>query len=405
MSKLLKLREQHNELVKSAKNMLDQTGHASWDTENQAKFDQIGSEIEMVRNQIDNHQKMLDLETQENFKDLDNFKSDDNAPQNQSTLAFNAFLRKEFKAMSPDEMLAIKNTMSTTTGSQGGYTVDPLIATQLIEALKDFGGMRREASQQTTSNGADMSWPTTDGTSEIGEWIAQNGAANSADVTFGTVPVNTFKAGSKVVTIPIELLQDSVIDIQALVMNRLTQRIGRISNQGYSVGTGSAQPFGLFTAATVGKIGTSGQTASIIYDDLVDVVESLDIAYLENGSIPCWMMAQALRKVIRKIKDTSGRPIWTPSYDMGIAGGKADQLLGYDVCINNDSPAPAANAKSLAFGDLKQYLIRDAMDVTIFRFDDSAYIKNGQVGFLAWARTGGNLLDTNAVKLYQHSAT
>jgi HK97 family phage major capsid protein len=45
------------------------------------------------------------------------------------------------------------------------------------------------------------------------------------------------------------------------------------------------------------------------------------------------------------------------------------------------------------------------MDVTTFRFTDSAYTKLGQVGFLAWMRTGGNLLDVNAVKLGVNSAT
>ena len=86
-------------------------------------------------------------------------------------------------------------------------------------------------------------------------------------------------------------------------------------------------------------------------------------------------------------------------------GPTPDQLLGFPVHLNNDMAVPAANAKSLAFGCLSRYMIRDAMDVTMFRFDDSAYMKLGQVGFLAWARTGGNLMDTNAVKLYQHSAT
>lgn len=32
-------------------------------------------------------------------------------------------------------------------------------------------------------------------------------------------------------------------------------------------------------------------------------------------------------------------------------------------------------------------------------------MSKGQVGFLAWARSGSNLLDTAAVSLYQHSAT
>jgi HK97 family phage major capsid protein len=145
------------------------------------------------------------------------------------------------------------------------------------------------------------------------------------------------------------------------------------------------------------------------------MVDSLDAAYLDNPvsspqdpqADPGWMFSQTLRKVIRKIKDTAGRPIWTPSYDAGI-GAKAttpDSLLGYPVYINNDMPVPAANAFSLAFGNFAKYMIRDAMEFTMFRFDDSAFMKLGQVGFLAWARAGGNLLDINSVKLYQHSAT
>ena len=107
---------------------------------------------------------------------------------------------------------------------------------------------------------------------------------------------------------------------------------------------------------------------------------------LSTGVAPGWMLSQTLRKTVRKIKDTAGRPIWTPSYDEGMAAGTPDMLLGYPVYINNDMPAPAANAKSLAFGNLQRYMIRDAMQVQLFRFDDSAFAAKGQVGFLAWAR-------------------
>jgi HK97 family phage major capsid protein len=66
---------------------------------------------------------------------------------------------------------------------------------------------------------------------------------------------------------------------------------------------------------------------------------------------------------------------------------------------------PAANARTISFGDHSYYKIRDAMDMRLFRFEDSAYARLGQVGFLAWQRMGGNLVDVNAVKTYQHSAT
>ena len=68
-------------------------------------------------------------------------------------------------------------------------------------------------------------------------------------------------------------------------------------------------------------------------------------------------------------------------------------------------PGVSAGNKSIAFGDFNQYVIRDVMAPTLFRFEDSAYAKLGQVGFLMWHRAGGNLLDTAAVKYYANSAT
>ena len=396
------LREQLSQENRTAKALLAEKGSIPWTADDQKKFDGHMEVAERLQAQIDAHQKVLDDDAQANFRDAPK-KGDKEQPE--AFKALDVFLRKKADQMTAEERVLIQNTMSTTTGSEGGNTVQTIVASRLIDLMKAYAFMRAVADQVSTDNGADMSFPTSDGTSETGEWIAQNAAATSADPTFGTRAVNTFKAGSKVVAVPIELLQDSQIDIAGFVLNRLGQRIGRISNAGYTTGTGSGQPLGFVTAAGTGKTGTSGQTLTIIYDDLVDLVDSLDVAYLQGPNEPTFMMSQTMRRVVRKIKDTTGRPIWTPSYEAGMTAGTPDRLLGYPAAINNDMAVPAANAKSLAFGDFKKYLIRDAMQVTLYRFDDSAYAKNGQVGFLAWARTGGNLLDLNAIKVYAHSAT
>lgn len=83
-------------------------------------------------------------------------------------------------------------------------------------------------------------------------------------------------------------------------------------------------------------------------------------------------------------------------------------ILGFPVYLNNDMASPAANAKTLLFGDFSAYAVRDVVApglMSMFRFTDSTYTKLGQVGFLAWARMGGNLLDPSAVRYYQYSAT
>ncbi|MGJ7512350.1 phage major capsid protein [Variovorax sp. GT1P44] len=406
------LRERLQASSKAANHILAEMGDKTWTKEKQAEFDAHGDDIERTRAQIAAHEKMISEDREANFKDLDK-KEKPGKFKSEQHEGFDLFLRKKQTDMSAEEIAKFRNTMSTTTGSQGGFTVQTLVATELVDILKSYGYMRKVAGNITTANGADLSYPTSDGTSEIGEIVAQNAAAASADPVFASRSLNTVKFGSKVVAVPIELVQDAQFDIQAMVVKRLRDRIGRIQNQKFTIGTGTAEPFGLTVAASIGKTGQTGQTLTIIYDDLVDMIDSLDAAYLDQpttdpqlaGAEPGWMFSQTLRRVIRKIKDTAGRPIWTPSYDEGLTSSTPDRLLGYPVYLNNDMPVPAANAISLAFGNLARYMIRDAMEVTMFRFDDSAYMKNGQVGYLAWARAGGNLLDVNSVKTYAHSAT
>jgi HK97 family phage major capsid protein len=327
--------------------------------------------------------------------------------------ALEIFLRKDARAWMPDEARKVKATMSTSTPSQGGYTVAPLVAADFCDTLKGYGWMRQVASQFTTLNGADLSYPTSDGSGESGEILAQNAAVALLDPSFGAAALNTAKFSSKVFTVPIELIQDSMIDIVSMVFSRARDRIGRTMNAKFTTGSGTGEPTGLVTAASVGKTGTTGQTTTIIFTDLVDMIDSVDESHLgmpdksapASDAGPGWMFSQTMRRVVRSVKDTNNRPIWLPAYEEGAKALAPAQLLGYPVYINNDMAVPAANAKSLAFGNLKRYMIRDAADVMLLRFDDSAFALKGQVGFLAVARAGGNLLDTGAVKLYQHSAT
>mgnify|MGYP000886339313 FL=1 len=200
-------------------------------------------------------------------------------------------------------------------------------------------------------------------------------------------------------------MQDSFIDIETYIQGLLAMRLGRITNTHYTVGTGSGQPRGVVVGAASGKVGTTGQTTTVTYDDLVDLEHSVNRAYRLNPGV-AWMMADSSLKVVRKVKDTSGRPIFVPGYDVNIPGGAPDTLLGRRIIINDDVAAMAANAKSILFGDFKKYVIRKVMDFTIFRMTDSAFTLLGQVGFVAFRREGGNLIDAGgAVKYYANSAT
>jgi HK97 family phage major capsid protein len=390
------LREKIANFSTQANHLLAEKGDQVWSAEDQAKFEGFTNEITSARQMISNIEKMREQDAEKFFEAAPAKKEDDVSIGN---LAAVALYMRFGNNVSAEQAVAIRNAMSTTTPGEGGYTVPAEVAAKVIERLKAFGGMRDAATILTTETGHAMNFPGSDGTSEIGEITAENGASSGQDIAFTTSALPVYKYSSKKIALPLELIQDSAIDVVAFVVNRLATRIARIQNLHYTTGTGSGQPTGLITASTVGKTGTTGKTLTVDYGDLVDLKHSVNRAYRSNAK---WMMADTSIAAVSKLTDTVNRPIWVPA----VTEGAPDLLLGKPIIINDDVAAMAANAKSIAFGDFSQYTIRDVSNsTTMRRFDDSAFALNGQVGFCGWTRSGGNLLDTAAVRLYQNSAS
>jgi len=396
MVTIQQLREKISNLATQANHLLAEKGDQVWSPEDQAKFDSFTNDINGAKAQIKNIETMRELEADKYFQNAVP-KKDNDVPVD--ALIGVALYLRHGQNVTNEQAAQIRNAMSTGTGSEGGFTVPAEIATMVIEKLKAFGGMREAATILTTVSGNALNFPTTDGTGEEGEIVAENAAVTALDLDFGTVALPVHKYSSKSIALPLELIQDSAIDVIALVVARLAMRIARAQNRHFTVGTGTNQPAGLIPRAGVGKVGATGTATSITYDDTIDLKHAVNRAYRIRAR---YMMNDLSVATISKLKDTTGRPIWTPA----ITADAPDLLNGHAVTINDDIAPMAANAKSLAFGDFSQYTIRDvANSTTMRRFDDSAFALKGQVGFCGWTRSGGNLLEPAAVKVFQNSAT
>lgn len=199
--------------------------------------------------------------------------------------------------------------------------------------------------------------------------------------------------------VSLQLLNDNAFNLNSWLPRALGRRIGRIQNRHYTVGTGTAQPDGIITSATVGVTLPTGNTTSLTYDGLVDLIDSIDPSYINSNSR--FMMNQATRKTFRKLKDSQNRPLWEPSLQVGVP----DSILGYPVALNNYMATPAANAKTVLFGDINAaYVIRDVSDVAVMRLTER-YADFLQVGFLAFQRSDGTLQNASAAKVLVQSAT
>lgn len=292
-----------------------------------------------------------------------------------------------------------QNAGSVGTSSAGGYTVAPDFMRELLIAQKAFGGMRQASRAIPTDTGVDLPWPTMDDTSNVASIVSENTAGSAGtDLAFGSKTLKAWTYRSGYLALSIELLQDSAFDFDTLIRDALALRFARGQNAHFTTGDGTTQPQGIITGAALGKTGASGQTTSVIYDDLVDLIHSIDPAY-RAGAI--WMMKDATVAALRKLKDSQGHPLW----QAGLVDGSPDRLLGYPVVVNQDMATMAASAKSILFGNFSNYIIRDVMGLRIMRLNE-AFAINGQVAFVAFQRTDGRLVSAaSPIKWYANSAS
>lgn len=404
------LREKRAKLVADARSMADAvTDGASMTPEVEAKFDEMMAGADKLKLEIDRIERLETIEdnlgqTRERRAGRENVSPDEIEERDRlENSAFNAYLRGGMAAMNDEQRAVaasrIQASQGTNTNTGGGYTVAPGFFGKMIDAQLAFGGMLQLAYVFDTETATGLPVPTDNDTSNEGAILGENTPVTTQDVTFGAVTFNGYTYSSKLVLVSNQLLNDSAFNLDDFLSGKLGTRLARITNRHFTVGTGANQPTGVVTAATLGTTGTTGETASIIFDDLIELEHSVDPAYRTNAN---FMMADGTLKVIKKLKDNQGRPLWIPGY----AIKEPDTINGYGYNINQHMPVMAANAKSVAFGDFSNYYIRRVAGAQVLRLTER-YADANQTGFLAFQRWDGNLVDagTHPVKVFQNSAS
>ena len=281
--------------------------------------------------------------------------------------------------------------LSVGTANKGGETVAEGFYGQLMEHLIENSAIRQtNVTVLTTDSGNDLPVPKTTSHPTAGI-IGEAATITESDPAFAQVVLGAYKYGFSL-QVSSELEQDTNVNLSGYLSRIGGEALANGSGAHFVTGSGSGQPNGVVTASTLGVTGSTAVVGAFTSDNLLDLFYSVIGPYRSRGT---WMMSDAGIKMARKLKEsTTGQYLWSP----GLLGGEPDTLLGRPVVNDTNIADPAVGAKSVLFGDLSRYFIRDVRGVRVERSVDFAF-QNDLVTWRFLFRTDGDLIDTTgAVK-------
>lgn len=403
MAKLHELQEKRRNIAAQMRGLHEKIGDNAWTDEQRTEWNKMKTELDAVDESITREDELRSMDEklvkeQEAAEAEKRAKHDGEKTKTVEEIrsqAFGAFLRNGLSDLSAEERQALTEMRAQGVGAndKGGYTVPKEMQARIVEQMKAYGGIASVSQILTTSDGRTIEWITADGTTEEGELIGENTAATEADTSFGIANLGAKKLSSKIIRVSNELLQDSAINIESYLADRIAQRIGRAEAKYLIQGTGAgtpAQPKGL--AASVTGTTATKVAGKVDWLDINALLHSIDPAYRNVGNSRLAFNDSTL-KTLKEMVDGQNRPLWLPD----VAGVAPSTILGKQYVIDQGIADIAKDAKFIYFGDFNRFVVRRVAYMTLRRLTER-YAEYDQVAFLAFHRFDCVLEDTSAIK-------
>lgn len=294
------------------------------------------------------------------------------------------------RSLARGEMRSYEFEKRDVTKSSTGSPVPTSFYNRIIELARFVGPMLETSTILNTAGGESLQIPSLSAYSATqGTATAEAAAFTEADPTFNSfVTLGAYKYGF-LIQVTRELVTDAGVDILGFLADQIGNTMGTTANSRLTLGTGTVEPNGIVPRAGSGVASTA---TSLAADDLISLTYSLDtVARRLPGS--GFMMNANTVAAVRKLKDNSGQYLFSPSMN----SEDRDLLLGHRIYENPAMSNVGSAVKSVIFGNLSSYFVRQVGGIRIDRSDDYAFNQD-LITFRAQVRLDGNLIQTSHVK-------
>lgn len=338
----------------------------------------------VINNQLSSNRKVDELETKlmnlqnslyspgaNNFENLEELK------------AFDNYIRKGVTSE------IITKSLSAAEGEAGVAIINDL-SQRIIIAVNAKSVMRELASIETISTSA-LDLILDDGNFASG-WIGEVAArleTTSSKLKKKTIAVHELYAQPKATQ---KLMDDSAIDINGWLVEKLADSFIRAENDAFINGDGDKKPFGILSNNDIEKVDAENKVTPEI---LLKLINSLSEEHLANAS---FLMNRSTLAAIQGLKDNTERFIWQQS----LSDPLKQSIFGIPVYCSSHMPNVGENNLAIAIGDFKTaYKIVDRAQIGIMR---DPYTEKPFIKFYAVKRVGGDVVVPSAIKFAKFAA-
>ena len=399
--KLKKARERRGQIVTEQRAILAAApdGVLAKGSEDEVRFDKLTSEDETLQRTIALEERDAKLseplpDQPEPTKLEPRGEDDQPAPREKRTAtpeyrqAFTRFLATgSTRGVQMVEERATADGLQADADTAGGFAVAPQqFVNTLIKFVDNEVFLRQRATVQRVDSAASLGAPSLDADPEDGDWTQELTTIDfDSQMEFGKREMRPHEL-TKGIKVSRKLLRLSSLGIETLVIQRLGYKIAVTQETAFMTGNGVNRPLGIFTASADGVPSTQDVTAAATTswtgDNLINVQYSLKPQHQARG---VWIMHRLAVRDTRKLKDGNGQYLWQP----GLQGGQPDTINGRPYIQSEYAPSTFTTGLYVAaFGDLSQYWIADAEDLSVQRLVE-LYAATNQIGFIARSATDG----------------
>jgi HK97 family phage major capsid protein len=294
---------------------------------------------------------------------------------------------------------AYRAAFAESAGSSGGYLLPFVLDPSVIYSNAGTASPWRRISRHvtTTSN----TWNGVVSAGVTAQWLAEGAVAADATPTFTNLVLAPFKMAAWCFG-SLEVIGDTNLSEQ--VPQMIDEGRGRLEATAFAVGTGSGQPTGAVTGATV-----DGSTGLVSVANAVSVFslhQNLPARFRSGDQARPYFVANIA--IIDALRGVAPFAAATTSIVNDATDDGVPEIFGIDLLESSDMDAvnTTGGHKNLIFGDFGSYVICDRLGSTLIfeplYFDQATARPTGQQGWFVYSRVDAKPAVATALRVHNN---